>query len=334
MVEHPRGDIALALGQACHGVVEVSPYDRFRAPEGIEGLETEDVGFCLALHLPKRLHHQLEIGRLDPRRAVIRKRPERTAETDSAALDLVEHGFDELGLDLHRLVPVLVVPGQRPENRVPGRRPVQALEREVVAKDVRNPAREDVELGERVLPQGKQHVHPQVRRPDDLRKRGREALGFRVDEELFELVEDEVHVTVEAAHRLGKPVRERELAVRGFDAELLRNCKDKPSGRIVGPGVVDDDSRVRGDRAQLADDASPEHGALPHAERPVEDREARGHHVRRDRVRVAFPAEEEERVELGVLEGGEALVRARDLCAPSVTVLPRHPRRAGGRASP
>ena len=39
MVEDPRGDIALALGQACHGVVEVGPYDRFRAPEGIDSGE-------------------------------------------------------------------------------------------------------------------------------------------------------------------------------------------------------------------------------------------------------------------------------------------------------
>ena len=51
------------------------------------------------------------------------------------------------------------------------------------------------------------------------------------------------------------------------------------------------------------------HGALPHAARAVEHGQPCREDIRRDDLALAFAPEEEQRVELGVLERDEALVR-------------------------
>ena len=84
---------------------------------------------------------------------------------------------------------------------------------------------------------------------------------------------------------------------------------DQAGRGILRPRVVHDDRRA----AQLPQPpchAGAEERALADAARPVEDGEPVREHVRRHRRDLALAAEEEERVELGVLERSEALVRA------------------------
>ena len=103
--------------------------------------------------------------------------------------------------------------------------------------------------------------------------------------------------------RVDQPGRRAELSA------LSVYGSDQPSRGILGPRVVDDDRRAT-QLPQPPRDARAEKRALADAARPVEDGEPSREHVRRHSRDLALATEEEERVELGVLERGEALVRA------------------------
>ena len=110
----------------------------------------------------------------------------------------------------------------------------------------------------------------------------------------------------------------------GAELAALRPHRSDQAGRgILGPRVVHDDRRAA-QLAQPPSDAGTEERALADATRAVEDGEPAREHVRRHRRDLALTAEEEERVELGVLERGEALVRAlRDGASSSRRLLQR-----------
>ena len=89
------------------------------------------------------------------------------ADADLAGDDLVEHRVDELRLDLDALVAprrarLYSAIGPTIAARAAAR--LEVLEAEVVPEHVRDPALEGVELGERVLADREQEVHPQVGR--------------------------------------------------------------------------------------------------------------------------------------------------------------------------
>ena len=127
-----------------------------------------------------------------------------------------------------------------------------------------------------------------------------------VEDVLLEVVEQEVEL---AALLRGGGDRVDE-ARRGAELAALRVHRRDQAGRgILGPRVVHDDRRAA-QLPQPARDAGAEERALADAARPVEDGEPVREHVRRHGRDLALAAEEEERVELGVLERREALVRA------------------------
>ena len=72
---------------------------------------------------------------------------------------------------------------------------------------------------------------------------------------------------------------------------------------------MDDDLGLGRDAAQLARDARAQDRALADAALAVEHGQARGEQVRDEDVALPATAEEEERVDLGVVERAQALVR-------------------------
>ena len=126
-----------------------------------------------------------------------------------------------------------------------------------------------------------------------------------VEQVLLELVEQQVELA--APLRRGRdgvhdPCRRPQIAALGVHGI------DQAGGWILGPRVVKDDGRAAL-LPQPAGDARAEQRALADAARPIEDGQPAREHVRRDRRDLTLATEEEQRVELGVLEGGEALVR-------------------------
>ena len=133
-----------------------------------------------------------------------------------------------------------------------------------------------------------------------------------VEEVLLELVEDEVELGVEPPRPGRERVGERHASTKragtvadsGFDGvEQIRNG-------VARPGREDDDDGVLL-APETMRDARLQQGRLPDAARAVEDGQPRGHQVRDDHLDLALAAEEEQRVELGVVERRQPLVRAR-----------------------
>ncbi len=304
MIEDPCRHVALPVRQGFHGVVEMGTHDGLGAAEGIERRQAKHLGALPALGIPEPLHHELEVRRLDRRRIAIRSGAERIAfEAHATGLHLVEDGLDEVGLDLDVRLRELVVPCEGPEDGLAGGSAIETLEGEIVAEHVRNPPGENVELGECVLPECEQDVHPQMLRTHYLGELGRDCLGIRIDEQLLELIEHEVDLSREAAGGDCQPVCQGGTIDWRLDAESGGDGTCDLAPRIARPRIVDDDCRIGGHRPQPANDTCPQHRALSNAQRPVEDREAGCHEVRGDRVRVSFAPEEEKRVEVTVLEG-------------------------------
>ena len=106
-----------------------------------------------------------------------------------------------------------VVLGDRLDDRRAGGLYVEVLQAQVVAQNARDPALEGVELGKRILADGEEEVHPQVRAVDDRGEVDREGtralLAAVVDEVLLGLVEDHVEVAVQDLLPHPKGVHER-----------------------------------------------------------------------------------------------------------------------------
>ena len=113
------------------------------------------------------------------------------------ATDLIEHGVDERGLDRDRGVTrsQLVEPLDRLDDRIGGGGPVQVVEVQEVAVDVRHPTLEEVAHARvRVLADRDEEVRAQVGPVDAARQVVSEPISFSragvVEEQLLELIED------------------------------------------------------------------------------------------------------------------------------------------------
>ena len=93
--------------------------------------------------------------------------------------------------------------------------------------------------------------------------------------------------------------------------------------RVAGPRRHDHDDRASGSSPKSLGDTGPQQRGLADAARAVEHGQAVGHQVRDDHLDLALSAEEEERVERGVVERCQALERA--------SAAPRAPDRSRGR---
>src|SRR6266566_9775686 len=121
-----------------------------------------------------------------------------------------------------------------------------------------------------------------------------------VEEQLLELVEDQIEIATGVRCSVFQRIRKRTGAPSGR--------LDQGGNRISRPSREDDDlyalllpEAVRDPRAQ--------DGALPDSARPVQDRDAGRHQIGGDHLRLSFASKEQQRVEIGVLEGRETLVR-------------------------
>src|ERR671923_1623760 len=97
--ENARRRILLGRAQRLERALEMVLDDVLRSAQAPERLESHEGRAALALNFPYALHHELEVGRLDPAhcRFVLRRlRAPSPARLDAARGDLVEHGLDEL----------------------------------------------------------------------------------------------------------------------------------------------------------------------------------------------------------------------------------------------
>ncbi len=283
------------------------------------------------LRVPQALHHELEVGRLDP---VVGRCGGNRADTrlrggDAPDGDLIEHVFDERRLDRHPAdLPAqlgsdacpadeLVVAVERLRDRRAALLARQPIEPQAVFEQPRDQPFEEMKPGERVLAERDEEVRTQVAvgdRPRELRGEGivRPGVGV-VDEVLLELVEDHEQLAVVGLEAPLERLDER--AGRGCLAAAERRLRrvrnglaERPDG-VVAPRAEDDDPvlgvtvgrlEVVRELAQDRQDARVQHRALADAAWPVEERDASSPEVRDDHALVALPAEEEGRVLLAV----------------------------------
>ena len=100
--------------------------------------------------------------------------------------DLVENGLDERGLDSPDRLPSRLPAGRAAARRSPrARRPVEAVEAQVVVEKAGNRALEAVELGERVLAQREQDVDRRPGRVSSAASRARSVRASGVVEEVL-----------------------------------------------------------------------------------------------------------------------------------------------------
>src|SRR5207237_6918571 len=141
VVEHPRGLVALRRRKRRHRALEVLGDDPLGTAEAGERREPKRGRAGRPLLLPEALHDELEVGRLDP--AGVTGARDRAAAVhavvDPAALHLVEDGLDERGLDARPLAAELAVALEGADDRLAPTRPVEMVEPEVVAEEVRDP---------------------------------------------------------------------------------------------------------------------------------------------------------------------------------------------------
>ena len=307
----------LRVRQLAHGALEVLLDDALRAAQPLERLDPQDVRARRPLVLPEPLHDDLEVRRLDPRAVLAALDDSEAAERrlDRARPDLVEDSLDEKRLDGDGLARELGVPLDGADDRRAGRLAVEPVEPESVREEAGDPAGEAIELGERVLAQRDEHVHAE-RSSQHCRKRLGERAGPGVvgvvEEVLLRLVEDEVDV----------PPVLGALEPRQHGAVGVRTPRRLPQGvgqrrrRILTPAREDDHERILGERPERARDGRAQERRLPDAARAVQHRQARSDEVGGHDLVLALPAEEEQRVELGVLEDVEPLVRRCRRVAP------------------
>ena len=183
------------------------------------------------------------------------------------------------------------------------------VEPQPVGEQPRQLALERIEPGERVFPDREQQVHRQL--PPRLQvddRIGERELSSMVDEVRLDLIEEEIHVSVECGGDFDR-VRKR----AGLDSSRGGDRLAERADRILGPSVVQDDERSLGQGPQVSRHTGSQDRALADAARPVQDREMRGDEIRRDHRPVVLAAEEQQLVELGILEWREPLVRAQRL---------------------
>ena len=291
LAHDPRRRLLLGDRQPLERTSHVLADDCARTADRAQRREPQLARAGLPLALPQTLQHELEVGRLD---AGIGRR-------------LVEHRLDERVLGRELLAGQLAVAGERAEDGGLSRFPVEPVEAQQVREELGNPAGELVELREGVVAQREQDVDAQAGAAQELwQRRTQWPFETVVEDVLLEVVEQQMELPAllrDSRHRVDEPRGRAELAALGMDRS------DQPSRGILGPRVVHDD-RCTAQLAQPAGHAGTEERALADAARSVENGEPAREHVRRHGGDLALAAEEEQRVELGVLERREALVRA------------------------
>ena len=260
------------------------------AAEPLQGLEPQSRRAVCALGLPESLEHQLQEGSFDPLFPGWRgDTSSRAPDLQAPCGDLVEHHVDKPRLDLDGAAHETVVSLNGTEDRHASRLPIEPVELEAVREQVRKAPLEAVEERERVIANADQNVHAHPATADDLGQLVRERMIRLVDEVLLELVEDHVEVGVLRSVREG-----------------VTEC----GNHVADPGI--DDAHVHiGLLAETVGDAGTQNRALADAGCAVEHRQTRRLKIDRDRLGLASATEEQERVEVRVVECGEALVGRR-----------------------
>ncbi len=277
-LQRARRNRRLARRQGSQRSLEVRADDRPCAAELLERRTPQHGRARRPLDLPQPLQHELEIRRLDPGRAARVRRA-------GGGSDFCDHGVDKRFLDPHPVirigdrVPLL----ERTDDRGARGCSVEMVEAQPVGENRGNARLEAVESRKCVLANGDQHVN--ARALQQRRQVLEDRPLFVVEEVLLELVEDQ--------ERLARGRRQR---------------------RLHGPFVEQCDLCFRGELPEPSDDRRAQNGALADAARTVENGELRGEEIGDDHLGLTFPPEEEERVDLGVLETCEALVRRRGHC--------------------
>ena len=206
------------------------------------------------------------------------------------------------------------------------------VEPEDVPEQARKPALERIEVGERVVADAEQDVHGHVGPRQNVLERTREraSVAAVVEDVLLHLVEDHVELGAGGDRTFRERIGERDVGGRAAAAATARSGSSRQlstittSAPLASPPTAG--TRVR----SRAGHACAQERALADATRPVEHRQPGRHQVRRDELRLALAAEEEERIVLGVAEVGEPLERRRR----QVHAAPSSERRVSRASSP
>ena len=147
MLEHARRCLLVVVVEHRQRAIEVLTDDSLSAAQLGESGGAEYARATCGLLVPEALHHQLEVGRLDSLSIAERGR-------------LLEHGLDELGLDLDVLGCgfQLVPPLQWTQNGRSRRVTIEAVEPTSICEHVRNPVIQRTKSCELVLAHGQQNV--------------------------------------------------------------------------------------------------------------------------------------------------------------------------------
>ncbi len=286
-----RRRLLLGKRQSIERSLDVLPDDRTCSADRAQRLEAQLPRPRLPFALPQALEHELEVRRLDP----------------GLGRGLVEHRLDECVLGRERLARQLAEAGERAEDRRTPCVPVEQVEAQQVREQLGNAAGEVVELGQGVVPHREQDVDAEARPPQKLRQRRAEwPFDPVIEDVLLEVVEQQVQLAVllrRGSNRVDEAGRRSELAA------LRADGRDQAGSGILGPRVVHH-HRCAAELSQPPRHAGAEQRALADAARPVEHGEPAREDVRRHGRDLSLAAEEEQRVELGILERGESLVRA------------------------
>ena len=157
--------------------------------------------------------------------------PER--RVDLAGSDFVEDPFDQLRLDREGLIDELGETLDGPHYRGARGRTIESVESERIGEETRDPAREAIELGQRIL--SKRHEHIDTSRSgQQRRKRLRERSGPRVvgvvEKILLGLVQHEVDIAV----RL-RAIENVDRRAIGDPASGLGDGLGQRCGRVIAP---------------------------------------------------------------------------------------------------
>ena len=239
--------------------------DRLGAAEALQRLRAQRARARAPLLLPESLDHELEVRRLDPAlvRLVRRQPTPCVAEVDLAGGRLLEHRLHQRRLDLDRLAGELVVALDRLDDRIARRTTVEVVEPQVVREEVRDPALEAVELGERVVAEREQDTNAETGARDELGQLvGKAGLLRVVEEVLLGLVEDQQQVTGERVGPAPERLGER-LALALVEERRARIELRARRARLPGGFRPDPRSRRRRRRPRTRDDRVPRRCAAP-----------------------------------------------------------------------
>ena len=312
VVEEPRRDLALLGGQRLDRPLEVVGDDLPGAAELVErrGAERRTSRSTRSTSHSRCMtswRYGASIPGARPVRAV--RAEAAGAELDAAGADAVEHG------------------ARRARPRSPRRRPRARSSARAASRSPPGPASRSRRSSRRTFPNrlgiapfSRSSVASVSSRSESstlTRSGPSTSVGERrgrtrppsavVGEVLLRLVEDR-------GRRRARPARASTTSTSG-PGSMPRGLGERLGERLLAASSLQLEktttSGCSGSRAERPRDAREEERRLPHPARAVEDREPRRDEVRDDDLGVALPPEEVERVEVGVLERGEAAVRRR-----------------------